>query len=74
MGIGVRIAGYACGTAIILFGLFLINEFILESSSQKTAPVIDYYPMVGVILIVIGGLVGYVGHRYGKKKVAKSMS
>jgi len=67
MGKAVKIVGYFIGTIIILFGLLLLSEFSLESSGEETAPLIQYYLPIGIILIVIGLIVIIITLKKSKK-------
>lgn len=68
MGTALKILGYFIGVIIILIGIMFIYEYAAELSMQVKVPHIGWYPIIGSVLIVIGAVICYIGHRSSPRK------
>ncbi len=68
MGKALKILSYFVGVIIILIGIMFIYEYAAEISTQVKVPHIGWYPIIGSVLIIIGAVICYVGHRSSPRK------
>jgi len=66
----IRVTGYFFGILLVLMGIILITEFMLELSSEIKAPYVTSYLSIGTIFIIIGGIICYITHRNSKKNIS----
>ena len=69
MGRTSKIAGYFSGIVIILFGLFWF-----AAALSLPAIYAGDYLLTGLIIIIVGFVIMYLGYRSGKKKLDKARS
>jgi hypothetical protein len=69
MGTATKVIGYFFGILIILGGLF----FFAFGMGQPTIWA-GQYLIMGVIIMIFGFVIMYLGHRSGRKKQAESTS
>jgi len=66
----IRVTGYFSGIVLVLIGIVLIAEFMLELSSEIQAPYVTSYLLIGTIFIIIGGIICYITRRNSKKSIS----
>lgn len=70
MGKKIRVTGYFSGILLVLIGIVLIAEFMLELSSEIKSPYVTSYLLIGTIFIIIGGVICYITDRNSKKSIS----
>jgi lipopolysaccharide export LptBFGC system permease protein LptF len=70
VGKKIRVTGYFSGILLVLIGIVLIAEFMLELSSEIKAPYVTSYLLIGTIFIIIGGVICYITDRNSKKSIS----
>lgn len=64
---GIKILAYIFGTIVILFGALFLSEAAFEFGSPDKVQFITWYPIVGIVIIIMGMLIVYGVHRGDKK-------
>lgn len=69
MGTATKVVGYIFGILILLVGLFFFGLGLSQ-------PIIfaGQYLILGVIIMIFGFVIMYLGHRSGRKKQAETTS
>ncbi|MDQ5870283.1 MAG: hypothetical protein M3530_11240 [Thermoproteota archaeon] len=58
-----RVTELTVGGVMTLFGIILIQEFIYELFTHHELPLITWYPIIALTLVILGSGICYRGYR-----------